>query len=161
MLMSHLIYATFSLLFHFKLDEGFDIQSHQIWILHQQTPMTKSKNSARPCNLCRHQANLQKQKGQNCKVHLFGNNDFSFVFEIVVGKSQVSLHFAFCTLFLDEMFSLPYAYRDLIIWRRLWRVMMPVSIDVEVLRMILVRRLLNRTELYTVTYGFSFHSSAC
>ena len=51
MLMSHLIYATFSLLFHFKLDEGFDIQFHQIWILHQQTPMTKSKNSARLCNL--------------------------------------------------------------------------------------------------------------
>ena len=103
--MSHLIYATFSLLFHFKLDEGFDIQSHQIWILHQQTPMTKSKNSVRLCNLCRHQANLQKQKGQNCKVHPFGNDDFSFVFEIVVGKSQLSLHFAFCIFsFLTECF---------------------------------------------------------
>ena len=55
--------------------------------------------------LCRHQAILQKQKGQNCKVHPFGNNDFSFVFEIVVGKSQLSLHFAFCIFsFLTKCF---------------------------------------------------------
>ena len=61
--------------------------------------------AARLCNLCRHQANLQKQKGQNCKVYPFGNNDFGFVFEIVVGKSQLSLHFAFCIFsFLTKCF---------------------------------------------------------
>ena len=37
-----------------------------------------------------------KKKGQNCKVHPIGNIDFSFVFEIIVRKSQLNLHFSFC-----------------------------------------------------------------
>ena len=42
---------------------------------------------------------------QNCKVHLLGNIDFSFVFEIIVRKSQLDLHFSFCIFsFLTERF---------------------------------------------------------
>ena len=42
---------------------------------------------------------------QYCKVHPFGNIDFSFVFEIIVRKSQLDLQFSFCIFsFLTERF---------------------------------------------------------
>ena len=109
MLMSHLVYAPFSFQTRRRL-------RHSIPSDMDLTPTYSDELSETLQSMPSPSKPPEAKWGRTARYIRLETFDFSFVFEIIVRKSQLDLKLLLLYfLFFNKMFSLPYAYRDFIV----------------------------------------------